>query len=110
MNDMFGILDLIVLFAAFYIMMQWYQLKFKGEIKTGLLLNNEVNVEKCMDKEGYRKEAAPLLLLLGSAAFADALVGIINSNVTMLVLVWFGFQSKKLYQKYWDTKKKSIKR
>ena len=50
MNDMFGILDLIVLFAAFYIMMQWYQLKFKGEIKTGLLLNNEVNVEKCMDK------------------------------------------------------------
>ena len=124
MNDMFGILDLIVLFAAFYIMMPWYQLKFKGEIKTGLLLNNEVNVEKCMDKEGYRKEAAPLLLILGIAAFADALVGIINSNVTMLpmpvtmgvlgifllVLVWFGFQSKKLYQKYWDTKKKSIKR
>ncbi len=30
MNDMFGILDLIVLFAAFYIMMQWYQLKLRG--------------------------------------------------------------------------------
>ncbi len=78
-----------------------------------------------MDKEGYRKEAAPLLLILGIAAFADALVGIINSNVTMLpmpvtmgvlgifllVLVWLlASQSKKLYQKYWRFKKKSIKR
>ena len=31
-------------------------------------------------------------------------------GIFLLVLVWFGFQSKKLYQKYWDTKKKSIKR
>ena len=121
MESIFGLFGLG---CGLYCLYGYYLLKFKGEIKTGLILNNEVNVEKCMDKEGYRKEAAPLLLILGIAAFADALVGIINSNVTMLpmpvtmgvlgifllVLVWFGFQSKKLYQKYWDTKKKSIKR
>ena len=124
MNDMFGILDLIVLFAAFYIAFQWYRMKFKGEIRTGLLLNNDVIVEKCMDKENYMREASPLLLILAIAAFIEAAIGIYNSNVAELpmvislggvilfivILFWFGIRSRKLYLKYWDTRKKSIKR
>ncbi len=123
MNDMFGILDMVVVIAALYIGYQWYCMKFKGEIKTGLLLSNDVNVAKCKDKEGYIREASPLLLILAVVALIQGIIGLVNGNVMPLpfavtmggvfvllaVLVWFGVQSKKLYQKYWDTKK-SIRR
>ena len=125
MNDTFGFMDLIFLAAAIYIGYHWYCLQIRGEIKTGILLNKEVDVEKCLDKQGYIREASPKLLLLAVTALAASVLCLLSSfgvlvvplavligvlALFMIVLIWVGFQGSRLYKKYWDTAKKSIKR
>ena len=56
MDSMFSLMDLIILGSGAYVLYCYYLLKFKGEIKEGLLLPKGTNVKKCTDKAAYTRE------------------------------------------------------
>ena len=121
MNNMFGFMDLVFFVSACYMGFQWYCMKFKGQIMTGIMLNRDVNVLKCRDKQGYIREASGRMFVMMIACMMAALVGIVNSFVTpvplaaylgvmitvVALLFWFGMESKRLHEKYWNDAKKN---
>ena len=120
-NDMFGFMDMIFLVAVLYMGYQWYMMKFRGQIMTGIMLNKEVNVQKCRDRQGYIREASGRLFVMMVASVMAAGLGIVNSFVrpvpavayigvmitVVAILIWFGLESKRLYEKYWNDAKKN---
>jgi len=114
-NSMFGFMDIILLFAGLYVAYQWFNLKFRGEIMTGILLNKDVRIASCKDREGYMKEAAPVLFILMVGTLVTAGLSLINTFVTpipsfltwgsllifVVIIFWVGVKGKELHRKYW---------
>lgn len=97
-----------------YCIAAWYRMTKKGEICKTILLPQDISLKKCKDLDGYRKEAAPKLLVLGIFV---CLFGIFDLAITMLdlrtaaavwgsmalliiVLVWFWKTASSLRKKY----------
>lgn len=114
MDNLWSVMDLIFVGAAVYIFYSCYQMKKTGEIKKEFLMNNELNLKKCKDKEGYIAFMCPKLLVFGVACLLEGASGLINSYVQplgsfyyvamalfMAVLIWYAVQSRKGIAKFW---------
>ena len=114
MNGMMeGIFGIIILIGGIYSLYAWYQLKFTGKINTSILVTKDTNVNKCKDKKAYIAEAGPKLLVFAIAITLYGAVDLYSTYVkdvgvlswimivvVLVVVVWFGYTSKKLREKY----------
>ena len=113
-NQMFAIMDFIMVGAGLYLMFAWYLLQFKGEIKEGILIPKGVNQKSCNDREGFRAYMGPRTLILGVMAMLSGGIGLYQDNVRRInpsiywvffflflaVLVWYTICSKKSMKKF----------
>lgn len=114
-NSIWSVLDIIFVGAGIYVLYGWFVMKTKGEITTTILLNKEVELQKCKDLEGYKAYIAPRMLVLGISALIYGIAGLVNTYVTPLpgaayavvmvlflaVLIWFALAARKGVQKFW---------
>ena len=84
MDSMFSLMDLIILGSGAYIIYCYYLLKFKGEIKEGLLLPKGTNVKMCTDKAAYIKEVENKILLYGIAVLICGGFGVLETQYFLL--------------------------
>lgn len=123
MDSMFSLMDLIILGSGAYVLYCYYLLKFKGEIKEGLLLPKDTNVKKCTDKEGYIAEIANKVLLYGIAVLVCGGFGVLETQTNILgnwyllviaaflaVTFWFAWTVKRAGEKYWPQTTKKVKK
>ena len=123
MDSMFSLMDLIILGSGAYIIYCYYLLKFKGEIKEGLLLPKGTNVKNCTDKAAYIKEVENKILLYGIAVLICGGFGVLETQTGLLgkwylvviavflaVAVWFAMVVKKSGEKYWPQTTKKLKK
>lgn len=116
MNSMFSLMDLIILGSGAYVLYCYYLLKFKGEIKEGLLLPKGTNVKKCTDKAAYIIEIENKVLVYGIMVLICGGCGVLETQTGLLgrwylaviaiflvVTFWFAFAVKKSAEKYWPT-------
>ncbi len=115
MTDFNSFMDIICLLCFGYMAYQWYSFKIKREIKTGMVLNKDVNINKCKDKEAYIDEVSNYILFVTVIFFVQTIIFMVNNYITPLpgavvmgalvafvvVLIWFGIKTKKIYEKYW---------
>ncbi len=114
MDSMFSLMDLIILGSGAYVLYCYYLLKFKGEIKEGILLPKGTNIKKCTDKEGYISEVGNKVLLYGIAILICGGFGILETQTGLLGMwylaviaaflaftCWFTLGMKKAAEKYW---------
>ena len=113
--EMFSLMDLIILAAGAYVLYCYYLLKFKGEIKEGLLLPKGTNVKKCKDKEAYIREVENKVLIYGIAVLICGGLGVLETQTGLLGMgylvvlgiflaftCWFALVVKKSGEKYWN--------
>ncbi len=123
MDSMFSLMDLIILGSGAYVLYCYYLLKFKGEIKEGLLLPKGTNVKKCTDKAAYTKEVENKILLYGIAVLICGGFGVLETQTGLLgkwylvviavflaVTFWFAMVVKKSGEKYWPQTTKKVKK
>ena len=123
MDSMFSLMDLIILGSGAYVLYCYYLLKFKGEIKEGLLLPKGTNVKKCTDKAAYTKEVENKVLLYGIAVLICGGFGVLETQTGLLgkwylvviavflaVTFWFAWVVKKSGEKYWPQTTKKVKK
>ncbi len=123
MDSMFSLMDLIILGSGAYVLYCYYLLKFKGEIKEGLLLPKGTNVKKCTDKAAYTKEVENKVLLYGIAVLICGGFGVLETQTGLLgkwylvviavflaVTFWFALVVKKSGEKYWPQTTKKVKK
>lgn len=123
MDSMFSLMDLIILGSGAYVLYCYYLLKFKGEIKEGLLLPKGTNVNKCTDKAAYTKEVENKILLYGIAVLICGGFGVLETQTGLLgkwylvviavflaVTFWFAMVVKKSGEKYWPQTTKKVKK
>ena len=123
MDSMFSLMDLIILGSGAYVLYCYYLLKFKGEIKEGLLLPKGTNVKKCTDKAAYTKEVENKILLYGVAVLICGGFGVLETQTGLLgkwylvviavflaVTFWFAMVVKKSGEKYWPQTTKKVKK
>ncbi len=79
-NQMFGIMDFIMVGAGGYLLYAWYLLKFKNQIKEGVLIQSG-SAKRCKDIEGYKKYIAPKLLLFALCALGSGALGLYSDYV-----------------------------
>ncbi len=79
-NQMFGIVDILMVGAGCYILYSWYLLKFKNEIREGVLVQ-QGEAKKCKDIEGYKNYIAPKLLVFALCALASGGLGLYSDYV-----------------------------
>ena len=123
MDSMFSLMYLIILGSGAYVLYCYYLLKFKGEIKEGLLLPKGTNVKKCTDKAAYTKEVENKILLYGIAVLICGGFGVLETQTGLLgkwylvviavflaVTFWFAMVVKKSGEKYWPQTTKKVKK
>ena len=123
MDSMFSLMDLIILGSGAYVLYCYYLLKFKVEIKEGLLLPKGTNVKKCTDKAAYTKEVENKILLYGIAVLICGGFGVLETQTGLLgkwylvviavflaVTFWFAMVVKKSGEKYWPQTTKKVKK
>ncbi len=124
MGQAFSLMDIIFLVAGLYIVYTAYQMKVKGEIKEGVLLPREVNVKKCIDKQGYINEVFPKTAFFGVMVsiwggisllddqyhFMDQTVYLIIVAIFVAITIWFALSTRKAYNKYWPQQNNKSKK
>ena len=107
-NSIFGLMDILHIGAGLYIVYAWYLLKFRGEIKEGVLVPQGW-ASRCKDLDGYRNFIGNKLLALAVVAFLSGGVCLYSDYVKpvpasiylgvtalfFIVLIWFITQTKK---------------
>ena len=81
MDSMFSLMDLIILGSGAYVLYCYYLLKFKGEIKEGLLLPKGTNVKKCTDKAAYTREVENKVLVYGIVVLICGGCGVLETQI-----------------------------
>lgn len=106
MGSLFGFIGLA---CGLYVLYAWYQMKTSGEINATILLPRSENPNKCKDKKAYIQAVLPKMLVLGIAAIIYGVIDIMGIEgvalwavlaVFMVILIWFGVTTSKLYKKY----------
>ncbi len=114
-NEMFSFMDILILGCGGYLFYAWYLLKFRGEVKKGILIPSG-NSSKCKDLPAYQKFMSPRLLIFAlSAVFAGGLglysdyVKPLNNyvylgftGIFLVVLVWFTSEARKGERNYFS--------
>ena len=113
-SSMFAFMDLLVIVAGIYVLYSFYLLKFKKEIKQGVLIPKDVNPKSCKDLEGYIGYMGPKTLVLGLAAIASGGVGLYNDlaapvrgavywvvfGLFFAALIWFMYGTRKADKRF----------
>ena len=79
-NQMFAIMDFIMVGAGIYLLFTWYLLQFKNEIREGVLIQQGM-AHKCKDIEGYKRYIGPKLLIFALCALASGGLGLYSDYV-----------------------------
>ena len=79
-NQMFAIMDFIMVGAGLYLLFAWYLLQFKNEIREGVLVQQGMG-KKCKDPEGYKKYIGPKLLIFALCAIGSGALGLYSDYV-----------------------------
>ena len=94
-NQLFAIMDFIMVGAGVYLLFAWYLLQFRNEIREGVLVQQGW-AKKCKDIEGYKKYVGPKLLIFALCALASGGIGLysdyvrpVNSVLYMGLTVFF---------------------
>ena len=87
-NQMFTIMDFIMLGAGVYLLFSWYLLQFKNEIREGVLVQSGM-ARKCKDLEGYKRYIAPKLLIFALCAIASGALGLYSDYVRPVNSIFF---------------------
>ena len=78
---MVNIIGLITLGCGLYCLYGAYMMRFKGQITHTILLPKNVDLRKCKDLEGYRREMQIPLFLLGITVTIYSFVDLYNTSV-----------------------------
>ena len=84
-NQMFAIMDFIMVGAGLYLLFAWYLLQFKNEIREGVLVQTGM-AKKCKDLEGYKRYIGPKLLIFALCAIASGAIGLYSDYVKPVYL------------------------
>ena len=87
-NQMFAIMDFIMVGAGLYLLFAWYLLQFKNEIREGVLVQTGM-AKKCKDIEGYKKYIAPKLLIFALCAIASGALGLYSDFVHPVISILY---------------------
>lgn len=112
-QSMFSLMDILITGCGLYLFYCWYLLKFRGEIKKGVLLPDR-STETCRDLEGYRKAIGGKLLAFAAVSLLAGLMGLYSDYVKpintylylslmavfLAVLIWFTRAAKKAEKEY----------
>lgn len=117
MNDtsLFSFMDILITGCGVYLLYCWYMLKFKNEVKKGVLLPDK-STSKCRDLEGYKKVMGGRLLAFAVTALAAGCVGLYSDYVKQVnnylylaltaiflaVLIWFTRSAKKAEKEFFS--------
>ena len=114
-SSVWTLLDIIFIGAGLYAFYAFYLMKTKNEVKTNILLSNDVDIKKCKDLKGYISFIAPRTVIFAASCTIYGVTGIINSYVVevpsvlytalmiilFIIIVWFAFQTKKSVKLFW---------
>lgn len=123
MDSMNSLIDILICFSGLYVLYSYFLMRFKKELKEGILISKNTPIKKCKDKEGYMREIQPKVLIFGLATTLCGVLGMAESRyhflgmyylavigVFLAVTAWFAFVQKKLTEKYWPTEVHSNKK
>ena len=79
-NQVFAIMDFIMVGAGAYLMFTWAMLMFKNVIREGVLIPAGLG-KKCKDIEGYKKYVGPKLLIFALCALASGGLGLYSDYI-----------------------------
>ena len=110
-----NIFDLLIAGSGIYLMYTAIMMKRKGELKTGVIISKDVDMNKIRDKEGFIRYMYGKVLILGLLAVVVGGIGIFNTKWNgpeylsligigcyLVVLVIFGVASSKAKKKFID--------
>ncbi len=86
MDNMFILMDMLVVGCGVYVLYAFYLMKAKGEVKESLLLSNGAKMAKCKDKNAYMAYISPRLLIFGLATIICGGLGVERLHQCF----WFG--------------------
>ena len=114
MDNMFILMDVLVIGCGVYVLYAFYLMKAKGEVKESLLLSNGAKMTKCKDKDAYMGYISPRLLIFGIATVICGALGVWNDYTSIFgmgylvvmviflaMVVWFAVVIKKSLKMYW---------
>ncbi|MEE0418919.1 MAG: hypothetical protein UDG86_02605 [Lachnospiraceae bacterium] len=114
MDNMFILMDMLVVGCGVYVLYAFYLMKAKGEVKESLLLSNGAKMAKCKDKNAYMAYISPRLLIFGLATIICGGLGVWNDYtnvfglgylvvmvIFLAMVVWFAMAIKKSLKMYW---------
>ena len=115
MDNIWSLLDIIFVGAGAYMLYAWFLMTKKDEIKREVLMNKEMDLKKCKDREGYKAYIAPKMLIFGVGALLYGAAGLVNSYVTplpamvynvlmfafLIDLIWFALMARKGTEQFW---------
>ena len=76
-----SIIGLITLGCGLYCLYGVYMMRFKGQINRTIMVPKDVDLRKCKDLEGYRRETQTPLFLLGVVVTIYSAVDLYNTTV-----------------------------
>ncbi len=110
-----NIFDLLITASGIYLVYTAIAMKRNGELKTGVIISKDIDVNKIRDKEGFIRYMFGKALILGILAVAVGLLGIFNTRWNgpeylsligvggyLAVLVFFGVASSKAKKMFID--------
>ncbi len=112
-NQMFALMDFLMVGAGVYLVYAWYILKFKNEIREGILVQSGM-AKRCKDIEGFKQYMAPKLLLFAICALGAGAMGLYSDYIQSVssyvylggtviffaALILFTYASKKAQERY----------
>lgn len=111
---MISFMDMAIIAIGAYILYIYYLMKFKGEVREGMLLPKGTKPERCKDLPAYIGEMSGKVLLYGAAVLLCGVLGFLEDEYLILgkyyllvllgfigLTVWFAVQSRNAIRKYW---------
>lgn len=111
-----NIFDLLIAASGIYLIYTAIMMKRTGEIKSGVIVSKEVDVNQIKDKEGFIRYMYGKVMVIGILAVAVGAGSIINTNLNgpaylslvgiggyLAVLIFYAVASAKARKKFIDT-------
>lgn len=77
----FGIFDMLIAASGVYLAYAAVMMKKSGEIKSGVIVNKDIDVNKIKDKEGFINYMYGKVLLIGLLAAAVGVGNMLNAKL-----------------------------
>lgn len=74
-----NLFDYLIILSGLYLVYTGINMKQNGEIKTGVIVSKDVDVNRIKDKEGFIKYMYARVLIIGGLAVAVGAVGVLST-------------------------------